>query len=40
MRPKVSAEMTMLLDQAFTAEDIEEALNQMCPTKTSRLDGL
>ena len=36
MAPKVSAEMNMLLEQAFTTEDIEVTLNQICPTKAPR----
>lgn len=40
MAPKVSAKMNMFLEQAFTTEDIEATLNQMCPTKAPRPNGL
>lgn len=40
MVPKVNIEINMLLDQPFTAKDIEAALNQMSPTKALGPDGL
>lgn len=38
--PKVNSEMNNLLEQAFTAENIELDLSKMCPTKALGPDGL
>ncbi|KAH9670686.1 putative reverse transcriptase/RNA-dependent DNA polymerase [Citrus sinensis] len=38
--PKITEDMKNQLNQPFTAENISEALNQMCLTKAPGLDGL
>ncbi|KAH9723192.1 reverse transcriptase domain-containing protein [Citrus sinensis] len=40
MTVKVTPEMNVQLEKPFTAEDVEEALANMCPTKAPRPDGL
>ena len=37
---KVTREMRSFMDQAFTKEDVADALAQMCPTKAPGPDGL
>ncbi|KAH9782560.1 reverse transcriptase domain-containing protein [Citrus sinensis] len=38
--PRVSEDMNEALEKPFTAEEVTEALNQMCPTKALGPDGL
>ena len=40
MTTKVTPEMNVQLETSFTAEDVEEALANLCPTKAPGPDGL
>ena len=40
MTVKVTSEMNVQLEKPFTAEDVEKALANMCPTKAPGPDGL